>query len=88
MDRPNHALRDEYNFEYGVRGGYRHFSGQPHTFKIRYPDGSVTVETAQTAVVLDPDVRRYFPNSEAVNKALRGLIALISEETTKSSSAP
>jgi hypothetical protein len=58
MDRPNHALRDEYNFEYGVRGGYRHFSGQPHTFKVRYPDGSVTVETDQTAVVLDPDVHK------------------------------
>lgn len=28
-------------------------------------------------VVLDRDVRAYFPDSEAVNTALRGLIALI-----------
>jgi hypothetical protein len=28
-------------------------------------------------VMLDPDVRAYFPDTEAVNTALRGLIALI-----------
>jgi hypothetical protein len=27
--------------------------------------------------MLEPDVREYFPDSEAVNEALRGLIALI-----------
>jgi len=27
--------------------------------------------------VLDPDVRAYFPDTEAVNSTLRGLIALI-----------
>jgi hypothetical protein len=30
-----------------------------------------------TAITLDPDVREYFPDSESVNRALRGLIALI-----------
>jgi hypothetical protein len=28
-------------------------------------------------VLLDPDVSKYFPNSEAVNSALRALISLI-----------
>ena len=28
------------------------------------------------AVMLDPDVREYFPDAESVNKALQGLIAL------------
>ena len=27
--------------------------------------------------MLEPDVRRYFPNSEAVNKALKSLIEII-----------
>ncbi len=30
-----------------------------------------------TPITLDPDVRKYFPDSESVNRALRGLIALI-----------
>lgn len=30
-----------------------------------------------SAITLDPDVREYFPDSESVNRALRGLIALI-----------
>lgn len=30
-------------------------------------------------VALDPDVRRYFPDSESVNRTLRSLIALIPE---------
>jgi hypothetical protein len=28
-------------------------------------------------VILEPDVREYFPDSQAVNKALRALIALV-----------
>ena len=29
------------------------------------------------AIMLEPDVRNYFPTSEAVNKALRSLIEII-----------
>jgi hypothetical protein len=32
------------------------------------------------AVMLEPDVREYFPDSEAVNKALRSLIMLIPQK--------
>lgn len=32
-------------------------------------------------VTLDPDVRRYFPDSESVNRTLRSLIALIPDHT-------
>jgi hypothetical protein len=31
------------------------------------------------AVMLDPHVRAYFPDAEAVNTALRGLIKCLSE---------
>ena len=33
------------------------------------------------AIVLDPDVRLYFPDSDAVNRALRQLIRLIPRRT-------
>ena len=80
------TLRDDYDFSEGVRGRYRHFIGQARTLKIRHSDGSVTVERIAPAIELDPDVRRYFPDSEAVNKALRGLIALIPEGSKPSDS--
>ncbi len=31
------------------------------------------------AVLLEPDVREYFPDSQAVNQTLRSLIALMTE---------
>ena len=36
------------------------------------------------AVILDPDVREYFPDAKAVNAALRSLIALIPSKPTHS----
>ncbi len=78
-------MRDNYDFSNGIRGKYRHFTGQARTLKIRHPDGSVTVEMIEPAIELDEDVRQYFPNSEAVNKALRGLIELIPDRDNPSS---
>lgn len=80
-------LRDDYDFSSGVRGKYHHFRGQSRTLKIRRPDGSVTVEIVEAAIELDPDVRKYFPDSEAVNKALRGLIELIPNDGGESKTA-
>ena len=81
------TLHDDYDFSNAVRGKYRHFSGQARTLEIHHPDGSVTVETVEPAIELDPDVRPYFPTSEAVNKALRGLIELIPDEENKPSNS-
>lgn len=33
-------------------------------------------------ITIDPDVSRYFPDSESVNRTLRSLIALIPERTS------
>ncbi len=47
---------------------------------IYHADGSTTTETLQIhpgLVLLDRDVQQYFPDSATVNRALRGLIALI-----------
>ena len=33
--------------------------------------------------MLEPDVRKFFPNSESLNKALRSLISLIPDKATR-----
>ena len=38
------------------------------------------------AVVLDQDVRKYFTNAEAVNNALRALIAIIPSKSRRAQS--
>lgn len=72
----------EYDFtgKVGVRGKYYQAYQQGHTVKIHHADGSVTVQQfklAEGAVMLEPDVREYFPNSAAVNATLRSLIKLV-----------
>lgn len=73
----------EYDFSRGVRGKHYQAYREGHTVKIHQVDGTVTVQyftLEEGAVMLEPDVREYFPDSEAVNKALRALIALIPEK--------
>ncbi len=85
QDRPDDDMRPEYDFanmKEGVRGKYYRSYRAGHTVKIHKEDE--TVETRcftleDGAVMLEPDVRQYFPDSEAVNKALRCLIPLVSE---------
>ena len=73
----------EYDFSGGVRGKHYQAYREGHTVKIYESDSTVTVQyftLEEGAVLLEPDVRAYFPDSEAVNRALRGLIALIPEK--------
>lgn len=70
----------------GIRGKYYKAYQQGHTVKILKADGSVNVQyfTLQDgAVLLEPDVQKYFPDSEAVNHALRSLIALVPRKVSK-----
>jgi len=72
----------EYDFsgKKGIRGKYQHAYQQGHTVRIHQEDGSVTTQyftLEEGAVLLAPDVREYFPNSESVNQALRRLIGLL-----------
>lgn len=76
-------MRPEYNFSQGVRGKHYRAYREGHTVKIHQADGAVTVQhftLEEGAVMLEPDVQAYFPDSDSVNKALRGLIALIPEK--------
>lgn len=77
-------MRPEYDFKgmagSDVRGKYHRAYSAGHRVEIHEADGTTTVQhfaLEDGAVMLEPDVREYFPDSEAVNKALRGLIALI-----------
>ncbi len=85
-DTDNDDLRPEYDFatmQGGERGKYYQAYREGHTVKIHKGDGSTEVRyftLDEGAIMLDPDVRRYFPTAEAVNEALRGLIRLIPQQ--------
>jgi len=82
FDNEEDDMLPEYDFTgmKGVRGKYYQAYRQGHTVKIQQADGTVTTQyftLEDGAVLLAPDVREYFPDSEAVNRALRGLITLV-----------
>lgn len=69
----------EYDFKDGIRGKHYKTYRKGHNVKIHKIDGSVTTQyfkLEEGAVIIEPDVRKYFPDSESVNKALRALIDL------------
>ena len=78
----------EYDFtgRKGTRGKYHHAYRQGHTVRIEEADGTVSTQTftlQEGAVMLQPDVRAYFPDSESANKVLRALIALVPTQAAK-----
>ncbi len=88
VSRPAKAKSEEMLPEYDFRGGVRgkHYKAyrRGHSVTIHRKDGTVEVQhftLEDGAVMLEPDVRNYFPDSDAVNKALRGLITLLPGKT-------
>ena len=76
----NNEMMPEYDFHGGKRGKHAHAYSQGHTISIHQADGKTLVQhftLQEGAVVLEPDVREYFPDADSVNAALRSLIALI-----------
>ena len=70
-------MRDEYDFSKGVRGKHYRLFREGHTVRVHKEDGTVSVHyftQEEGAVMLDPDVRARFPDSESVNRALRTLM--------------
>lgn len=81
-DAPEYDFRKMKNLG---RGRYFRDLQQGYTITIYHADGSKEVRqvpSSNNMVVLDPDVQAYFPDSETVNRVLRGLIALIPQEPT------
>ena len=75
----------EYNLEgkKGVRGKYTKALQKGYSVRVLNDDGTVTMQDfvpKENAVLLDPDVKAYFPDSESVNRTLRSLIDLIPEK--------
>jgi hypothetical protein len=74
------AMRNEYDFTGGVRGKHYRPMQAGYTVTIHRADGTTLVKEvkpAKGAVILAPDVRKYFPDSDSVNTTLRSLIQLI-----------
>ena len=77
-DSNDSDIRDEYDFSGGVRGKHYKAYRKGHTVIVQKDDGSTSVQyftQEDGSVMLDPDVKIHFPDSESVNKALRSLIA-------------
>jgi len=79
-------MRTEYDFSSGVRGKYYRNMREGYTVSVKNEDGTTLVQNFKLedgAVRLDRDVQKFFPDSESVNNALRGLIALLPQKTRK-----
>jgi len=78
-------MRAEYDFSGGVRG--KHYSAMQagYTITIHKVDGTTVIKDVmpkEGVIILEPDVREYFIDSESVNAALRSLIKLIPTKAT------
>lgn len=79
-DASNEDMLPEYDFTGGTRGKHYEAYRQGHRVTIHQEDGATIgqqVKLEEGAVMLDPDVREYFPDAASVNHALRTLISLI-----------
>ncbi len=65
--------------------GIRFDPNEPVMITEEHEDGTSTTyklpPPRERMVMLDPDVREYFPDSESVNRTLRSLIKLIPQES-------
>ncbi len=85
MKKDGESQRDdgmlpEYDFRGGVRGKHFQAYQQGHVVEVHKADGTTethSFKVEEGAVLLDPEVQKYFPDSESVNNALRKLIELI-----------
>ncbi len=86
LDELEDDMLPEYDFSKmgePVQGKYHEAYKAGHTVKIHKEDGSVEVHyfaLDDGSVLIEPDIRPYFPNSKAVNHALRTLISLVPQK--------
>ena len=83
----NDDMLPEYDFRKAVRGKHYKPLHEGYSVYIHRADGTTVVEhrkLEEGVVILAPDVRQYFNDSDAVNAALRSLITLMSELPGKS----
>jgi hypothetical protein len=91
----SHKINDdeilpEYDFSKGIRGKHYQSYRQGHSLSIHQEDGTEVVHyftLAEGAIMLDPDVKQCFPDSESVNQTLRSLISQKANNAVRSPSA-
>jgi hypothetical protein len=76
--KAQNGMHAEYDFSDGVRGKHYKSRRLGYIIRVHKADGTTEVREIdrEGSVVLEADVRKYFPNSKAVNRALRTLIEL------------
>ena len=70
----------EYDFRKGVRGKHYKAMEAGYPITVHKADGTTIVKDVmpkEGAVILEPDVRAYFPDSKSVNRTLRYLMPLL-----------
>jgi hypothetical protein len=73
----------EYTFKNGVRGKHYENYRKGHTVKILKDNGTTIIQNFildENAITLEPEVQKYFPNSDSVNNALKTIIKLIPQK--------
>ena len=79
-------MRAEYDFSKAVRGKHHRSLENGYTVHVRQGDGTTVVNhyaLTEGTVLLAPDVREYFSDSQSVNEALRSLIHLTEKVPTR-----
>ncbi len=79
----NDGMRREYDFRGGVRGKHYRAMQEGYTITVHKADGTTLVKEVKLvkgAVILEPEIRKYFPDSDSANATLRSLIRLIRTE--------
>jgi hypothetical protein len=85
----NDDLRAEYDFSSAVRGKHYKPLHKGYSVHVHQMDGTTVIQhftLEEGTVMLDPDIREVFPDSEAVNTALRSLITLLRQFPDKNKS--
>lgn len=78
------------DFSGGVRGKHHAACKKGYTIKVHREDGTTVIHKfvpEKDAIVLDEDIRTYFPDAKAVNTALRGLINLLPQRGKRARAA-
>lgn len=82
-DMEENAMRAEYDFRGGARGKHYRAMQAGFTITVHKADGTKLVKDImpkEGAVILEPDIYAYFPDSESVNRTLRCLIPLLPQK--------
>ena len=78
--KKNDEIRAEYDFSKAERGKFYRPLDKGYKVRVQQSDGTVVVNhytLTEGTVLLAPDVREYFSDSQTVNDALRSLIHLM-----------